>query len=147
MSEKKSTTRELTLKQRRFVEEYLCDLNATQAAIRTGYSIKTARSQGQRLLTIADIQAEIQRLMAKRSEKTEITAEYVLGTIKDTVERCRQGMQVFDREGNPTGEWKFDPSSVMKGCELLGKHIKLFSDKLEVDGAVEVVFTRRIIRG
>lgn len=65
-------------KQKRFVEEYLVDLNATQAAIRAGYSEKTARSQGQRLLTNVDIQAAIQEGQGKRSERTKITQDRVL---------------------------------------------------------------------
>lgn len=70
--------RKLTPKQKRFVEEYLVDLNATQAAIRAGYSQKTARKIGQENLTKPDIQNEIQKAMDKRSERTEITADMVV---------------------------------------------------------------------
>ena len=65
-------------KQQKFCEEYLIDLNATQAAIRAGYSSKTARSIGQRLLTNVDIQARIQELQLKRSDRTSIKADRVL---------------------------------------------------------------------
>jgi phage terminase small subunit len=68
----------LNEKQERFVEEYLVDLNATQAAIRAGYSEKTARSIGQRLLTNVDIQKEIQREKKDRSYRTRITQDNVL---------------------------------------------------------------------
>lgn len=68
----------LNEKQERFVEEYLVDLNATQAAIRAGYSEKTARSIGQRLLTNVDIQEEIQREKKDRSFRTRITQDAVL---------------------------------------------------------------------
>lgn len=68
----------LTDKQRRFVDEYLVDLNATQAAIRAEYSEKTARQQGQRLLTNVDIQAAIQEARAQQQERTQITADAVL---------------------------------------------------------------------
>ncbi len=61
-----------------FAKEYLVDLNATQAAIRAGYSSKTAMQQGQRLLTRPDVQASIQAAMDKRARKTEITADKVL---------------------------------------------------------------------
>lgn len=64
--------------QKRFAEEYIIDLNATQAAIRAGYSEKTARSQGQRLLTNVDIQDEIQRLKNARSKRCEVSADKVL---------------------------------------------------------------------
>jgi phage terminase small subunit len=70
--------RKLTPKQRLFIKEYLIDLNATQAAIRAGYSKKTARSIGQRLLTYVDIRNELVAAMHTREEKTDITAERVL---------------------------------------------------------------------
>lgn len=68
----------LNPKQKRFCAEYLIDLNAAQAAIRAGYSAKTARQIGQRLLTHVDIQAEISRGMKAREERTEITQDRVL---------------------------------------------------------------------
>ena len=68
----------LSPKRRRFVSEYLCDLNATQAAIRAGYSPRTAKVQAARLLTKADIQAAVAVAMAARSQRTEITADAVV---------------------------------------------------------------------
>ncbi|MAM60849.1 terminase small subunit [Maritimibacter sp. UBA3975] len=68
----------LTAKQERFVAEYLIDLNATQAAIRAGYSEKSAYSQGQRLLKNAEAQAAIQEAKAKRQKRTEITQDRVI---------------------------------------------------------------------
>lgn len=135
----------LTIKQETFVAEYLVDLNATQAAIRAGYSAKTANEQGSRLLANVSVQKLIQERMDKRSERTEITADYVLKTIQDTIERCSQAKPVFDKSGKPVlivneeeqtivPMYAFDPSSVLRGAELLGKHLKLFTDKTEVTG-------------
>lgn len=131
----------LTAKQQRFVEEYLVDLNATQAAIRAGYSAKTAYSQGQRALKDVEIAAEIQAAMDDRSERTEITADYVLQSIVSTMERCKQAEPVFNRRGEHVivetadgGEAKaytFNAMGVLKGAELLGRHLKLFTDKVE----------------
>lgn len=67
-----------TLKQAAFVREYLVDLNATQAAVRAGYSPRTARQQGQRLLTKVDIAVAIERAFEERSKRTGITSERVL---------------------------------------------------------------------
>lgn len=67
-----------THKQQRFCQEYLIDLNATQAAIRAGYNKRTARAIGSENLTKPHIQAEIQRLMDERARQTEITAEDVI---------------------------------------------------------------------
>ncbi|RUX08049.1 MAG: terminase small subunit [Mesorhizobium sp.] len=71
----------MTPKQEQFVREYLIDLNATQAAIRCGYSAKTANREGSRLLSNADIKEAIAKRNQKRVDKTEITAERVLKEI------------------------------------------------------------------
>lgn len=68
----------LTARQARFVAEYLIDLNATQSAIRAGYSERTAASQGQRLLTNVEISEAIQTAQANRANRTEITQDRVL---------------------------------------------------------------------
>ena len=65
-------------KQRRFAEEYVVDLNATQAATRAGYSEKTAYSQGQRLLKHVEVAALIERLMEKKRQRIDLTADRVL---------------------------------------------------------------------
>ena len=85
----------LTPKQQRFVEEYLIDLNATQAAIRAGYSGKTANEQGSRLLANVSISEAIAEAQNKRAERTEITQDYVLTNIQKVIERCMQVQQVF----------------------------------------------------
>lgn len=65
-------------RQMRFVQEYLIDLNATQAAIRAGYSAKTAYSLGQRVLKNDEVQREIQKAQEKRSQRTRVTQDMVL---------------------------------------------------------------------
>ncbi len=70
--------RSLTPKQRAFVEEYLCDFNATQAAIRVGYSERTAKQQGQRLLTNVDLKAAVDAAIDERNARTRVTADRVL---------------------------------------------------------------------
>ena len=72
----------LTDKQRIFVAEYLIDRNATQAAIKAGYSAKTARSQGQRLLTKVDIKELVDKRLSKLEEKAGLTAERVMREVK-----------------------------------------------------------------
>lgn len=68
----------LTVKQQRFVDEFIIDCNATQAAIRAGYSANTAAEQGARLLRNANVQAAIQEAISKQQKRTEITADRVL---------------------------------------------------------------------
>lgn len=121
----------LTDKQERFCQEYMIDSNATQAAIRAGYSAKTAQEQGSQHLSKLIIQTRIKELQDKLSSKLQITAEKVLRDIEAVRVRCMQGEPVLDREGNPTGEWKFEAHAALKASELQGKHIKLFNDKSE----------------
>jgi phage terminase small subunit len=124
----------MNARQSLFVKEYLVDLNATRAAIAAGYSERTAESQASRLLRNVNVKQEVDKRMEKRAEKLEITAEYVLGKIKDTVERCSQAFELSDKEGRRLGIFQFDANAVLKGCELLGKHKKLFTDKIESSG-------------
>lgn len=155
----------LTPKQRRFVAEYLVDLNATQAAIRAGYSTKTAKVQGARLLTKADLQRAVSEGMAKRQERLEVKADDVLREllrvamadlgkaydgnghllpihdIPEDTRRAMAGVKVFDefegygKERTKIGEVRevrfWDKN---KALELLGKHLKLFVERLEHTG-------------
>lgn len=107
---------QLTPMQRLFVAHYLKDPNATQAAKLAGYSEDTARSIGSENLSKPAIAAAIAKGQAKRAKRLEIDADYVLLTIQDTIEECRQD-----------GEH----GAALKGCELLGKHLKLFAERIE----------------
>ena len=110
----------LTPKQSMFVKEYLIDLNATQAAIRAGYSEKTAKAQGCRLLTNVYICAEINKGKESRAQVVAITAQDVL----ESIIRIR---------GKAEDAEKYNDA--LKANELLGKHLKLFTDKTELTGA------------
>jgi phage terminase small subunit len=128
----------LTAKQQAFIKEYLIDLNATQAAIRAGYSEKTAPEMGYENLNKPHVKEAIDKAINKRSEKLEITAEYVLGSLKEVADRCMQAVPAYDKEGNPTGEYYFEHTGANKALELLGKHLKLFTDKHEHSGEAGV---------
>ena len=127
------TTKKLTPKQEMFVREYLVDLNATQAAIRAGYSADTARQIGTENLAKPSIATAIQQAMGERFEDVEIKASWVLGKIVETISRCSQAEPVLDREGAHAGEWKFDSRGVLKGTELLARYLKLLTDRVELD--------------
>lgn len=141
---------ELTARQSQFVKEYLIDLNATQAAIRAGYANSTAdkkaplwvgRSRESCPANMRRVWDAVDAAMADRSERTQITADFVLHGIVKNIRRCEQGEPVFNRDGSRTmvetedGEvapmWKYDASNALKGYELLGKHLKLFTDKVD----------------
>lgn len=91
--------KKLTAKQQRFVEEYLVDLNASAAAIRAGYSQKTAGSIGQENLKKPDIQAAIRDAMNERSKGTKITQELVVGEALKLYQACAELMPKVDAEG------------------------------------------------
>ena len=122
----------LSAKQILFVSEYLIDLNATQAAIRAGYSKKTAQRIGSENLSKPLIHLEIVRKLKKTTDKLDISAEYVLSSLKNVAERCQQTEPILDNKGKPTGEYKFDSSGANKSLELIGKHLKLFTEVHEI---------------
>jgi phage terminase small subunit len=126
----------LTNKQAAFVREYLVDLNGTQAAIRAGYSPKSAdRIAFELLKETPEVAAEVQLQMDKRAQATGITAQSVLDRLNKVADRCMQAEEVRDKEGNPTGEYKFDSGGACRALELIGKHLKLFTDKIEVEAS------------
>lgn len=101
----KAPASKLSPKHQRFVAEYLIDLNATQAAIRAGYSERTAKQQGARLLTNADIAAAVDKAGEERTERTKIDADWILKRLAE--EADADVGDLFDDEGNlkPMREW------------------------------------------
>lgn len=160
-----SNQNELTPQQERFCHEYIVDLNGTQAAIRASYSVDTARQQGSRLLSNANVQELVYKLNQERIKDVKIDANFVLGElhkiasssvkdmlnddgtfkniseIPDHVAKTIQNIDIEERveRDRDTGEeiavvkvvkvklWNKD-----KSLENLGKHLKLFTDKMEV---------------
>ena len=133
------SAKSLPPKQRRFVEEYLVDLNARQAAIRARYSERTAQEQGSRLLSKAKVQTAVAKAMAERSRRTKITADYVLAGLQEIAERSMQRVPVLDRLGNETGQWTFKAGAATRAFELMGKHLGMFVDRHEHSGPGGVV--------
>lgn len=132
--EKKGKEKILTDKQKKFIEEYLVSLNATKAAIQAGYSQKTADRAGSKLLRDPLVAAEIQAAMKDREERTQITQDWVLKRLKDISDRCVQAEPVLNAEGEPIGVYKFDSAGANKATELIGKHLGMFRERLELTG-------------
>ena len=132
---------DLTPKQACFVGEYLIDLNATQAAIRAGYSERSAKQLGSRLLTNADVQTAVAKDQAEKAEKLGLSQEWVLRRLVQVVERCLQAEAVVDRKGEPViietpeGEmgatYTFQAAGAIRALELLGKHLNLFNETVK----------------
>ena len=110
----------LTPKQQRFVEEYLIDLNATQSAIRAGYSEKTAEQQGYQLLQKTSVLKAIEEAKNQVSKRTELTVDMVVnGLLKEAQDYAEGSTQ----------------SARVSAWAHLGKHLGMFKEKVEMTGA------------
>lgn len=139
----------LTPKQLRFCEEYLIDSNATQAAIRAGYSRKSAHSNGPRLVGNAAVARKIAELTEARSQRTQIDADWVLRRLVELHDRCvqeirpavdRRGKQLTDPEtGVPL--FTFNAAAAVRSLELIGKHVAVsaFAERIEVGAGDELI--------
>ena len=116
----------LNEKQKQFCEEYIIDLNGTQAAIRAGYSKKTANEQAAQLLAKLSIQEYIQKIKNKRSERVKYSQDELMRDILEVKNRCMQANPVLDKEGNETGIWKFDSNGANKALDMLAKHVGFY---------------------
>ena len=154
----------MTKKQKRFIEEYLIDLNATQAAIRAGYSSDTAYSIGNENMKKPEIKACIDKAMAERSRRTGVNADRVLmelakvafvnasdvidadtATVKadalpeDTAAIQSVKVKTFGEDGL---EREVKMADKLKALELLGKHLGMFKDKVVLSGSLETEKTK-----
>ena len=116
----------LTARQQRFVDEYLIDLNATQAAIRAGYSAKTAYSQGQRLLKNVEVAASLAEHGQKHAAELDLSAGRVLRGLLEEATRTGEGSS----HGARVSAWG-----------LLGKYHGLFTEKIEASVTADVTVT------
>ena len=154
----------MTKKQKRFCEEYLIDLNATQAAIRAGYSPDTAKAIGCENLTKPDIRAHIDRAMAERSRRTGVNADRVIqelakiafvnatdaidlktATVKEDAlpEDTAAIQSVKDKTFGEDGlEREIKMADKLKALEMLGRHLGMFKDKLELSGGLDIEKTK-----
>lgn len=123
--------KELTPRQHRFVDEYLISLNATQAAIKAGYSEDTAAEQSCRLLRNVKIKNRIKEANKMREERTQIDQDYVLKNLKKIVEHNSTIEAYTDKDGNPSSRMRNAPAA-NKALELLGKHLQMFSENMNV---------------
>lgn len=146
----------MTKKQKLFVEEYLIDLNATQAAIRAGYSPASARQIADENMSKPDIKNAIEKALAERSKRTGINADRIIqelakiaflnpsSVIDGASEEdlaCISSVKI-KRSSSDTGdsiEREIKTYDKIKALELLGKHMGMFTDKFKVEGVIPIV--------
>lgn len=133
----------LTAKQQRFCDEYLIDLNGTQAAIRAGYSQNSAGQIADENLKKPEIAEYIGKKRQALQEKTDITVEWVLNRLKLISDRCVQAAPVMRfnyesgsyeqvRDEQDRDVWEFDSAGANKATELIGKHLGMFVQKIDM---------------
>lgn len=133
----------MNAKQKKFCDEYLIDCNATQAAIRAGYSDKTAKSIGQRLLTNVDLKAyigeQLERIHNEKTADAQEIMEYLTSVMRgkqteQILKLVGEGVQVID-------DIDVSAKERLKAAELLGKRYGLFKDNMNITGAIPVVIS------
>lgn len=128
-----------------FLTEYLRDRNARQAAIRAGYSPKSAGHWGIELLKVPEIAQRIEEHDARLQDEAKIERAEVLRWLRDVVERGLQLKPLRDSRGEPLLDiyerpiYKHvDAKSAIRALELMGKHLGMFTEKLEISGALDM---------
>ena len=116
MCDSRNSPKPLTPKQDRFVQEYVTHLNATEAARRAGYSQRSAAEIGHENLRKPQIQAAIDRAQLSLAERTNVTAEYIIGKLLDNVDAAERLGKLSDMN---------------RSLELIGKHIGMFAERRE----------------
>jgi phage terminase small subunit len=137
----------LTPKQRRFVEEYLLDMNATQAAIRAGYSQKTANEQGAQLLGKAHVQGAIDAAKIKRSEQTGIDADWMLQRLVAEAEADLADLYNDNNNLKPVEEWpKIWRQGLVAGVEIEALFEGQKDDRIQVGYVKKLKLSDRVRR-
>lgn len=133
----------MNARQKRFCDEYLIDCNATQAAIRAGYSIKTANEQGARLLANVSIKAYIDEQLEKIHNEKTADAQEVLEYLTSVMrgEHTEQVLKLIGEGVQTITNIDVSAKERLKAAELIGKRYGIFKDNLDVGGSIPVVIS------
>lgn len=134
MGNEKRSKKKLNPRQERFCREYIIDYNATKAAIRAGYSEKTAYSMGSENLKKPEILSFVRELQAQQAERLCVTKQWVIVQLVQVYKRCMQQEEVLVWNSElkmkvPSGEFVFDSKGALNALEMLGKHLSFFDSK------------------
>lgn len=138
----------LTPRQHRFIAAYLISSNATQAYIDAGYSYGSrhvAQVNGQKLLSSHVIRQELANQHRAITDSARLSQEYVIRHLMENTERAMQEEPVYDKRGEPTGEYTYQGSVANKSLELLGRHLQMWGeDKPGQGGPANISFTLKL---
>lgn len=133
----------MNAKQKRFCDEYLIDCNATQAAIRAGYSAKTAKVTGAKLLTNANLKAyideQLERIHNEKTADAQEVLEYLTSVMRG--EHTEQTLQLVGDGMQRITDIDVSAKERIKAAELIGKRYGMFKDNLNVGGSIPVVIS------
>ena len=134
-----------TPKQRRFAEEYLVDLNAKQAAIRAGYSARTAKEQAHQLLAKPQVQALIQNAQRARSERTQIDADWLLRRLADQADANLADLFNADGSMKAVVDWpEVWRKGLVAGVEVFEEFAGTGKDRVQVGWVRKVKLVDRL---
>ena len=154
----------LNEKQKKFCQEYIIDFNGTQAAIRAGYSKKSAKAIASENLTKPDIQEYLNELINKRNERLEFSQDDVMRDLIEVKNRCMQKVPVlyYDKQDkmlkqevdeNGEGVWKFDAQGANSALDKLARHVGFYEadnkqqqNKTEINNIVDEKKIKNVIQ-
>lgn len=122
-----STT--LTTAQRRWCEHVNAGMNRSAATRLVWPNVKAVWQKAYAVGKLPHVQAELDRLASRSAADAGVTALAVLNDLVTIKNRCMQAEQVLDKDGNPTGEYAFREQGAIKALELLGKHLRMWSEE------------------
>lgn len=146
--EKNADNKNITDKNLAFAREYFIDRNGVQAAIRAGYSEKTAKKKAHLFLKIPEVKAEIDRLEAEAAKRSDVSVDYILKNLKEIIDRCmavepmkdpltEELITVENEQGRVNAIGKFNPQPAIAAAKLLGDYLRMW-DGDEKDSSVHI---------
>jgi len=136
--EKKDNITNLSDTEELFCQKYIETLNQLKAYqfSHPGASYESSKTLGARMFTKVHVVQRINDLLDERAEKVRVSADNVLSSIMEIRDRCMQAVEATDREGKPTGDFIFDSKGALRANELIGRHLGMWNDKLNVKASV-----------
>ena len=127
---------------KKFAREVVKTGSMKQAAIECGYSPRQASIGANGLMTYPDVRQAVEEGLSEAAKLAGVSRSWVIIKLREVVERCMQVVQVYDKLGQPTGEFEFDAAGATKALELIGKHLRVFGDDASATAQVGAAVIR-----